>query len=341
MRSLSLYAAVPLRLAAPILVQPQFSFSEGLSLASDPYQELGVARGAGADEIRKAFRKLAKQLHPDQNPGDKAAEERFKRVSAAFDILGDADKRKKFDAGQIDADGRETMRGFRPGGPGGPGGAGPFGAGGFQGGGFENHFEGGEFGDIPAEILGGRGRGAGFGGPPPKGQDVRAEIQITVEEAVQGGKRRIAFSDGRTLEVTIPKAAADGQVLRLKGQGNQGRGGAGDALIELHVAPHAVFRREGATLTMDVPITVPDAVLGGKVEAPTPDGPVTLTVPKGSNSGQTLRLKGRGLGDPATGKRGDLLARLMIVLPDVIDGELEAFAATWRAQRPYAPRRKP
>jgi DnaJ-class molecular chaperone len=170
---------------------------------------------------------------------------------------------------------------------------------------------------------------------------VRAEIQITVEEAVQGGKRRIAFSDGRTLEVTIPKGAGDGQTLRLKGQGGQGRGGAGDALIELHVAPHPVFKREGAVLTMDVPITVPDAVLGGKIEAPTPDGPVTLTVPRGSSSGQTLRLKGRGLGDPATGKRGDLLARLMIVLPDPVDPALEAFAETWRVQRPYAPRRKP
>ena len=312
-------------------------------MASDPYQELGVTRGSSAEDIRKAFRKLAKQLHPDQNPGDKAAEERFKRVSAAFDILGDVDKRKKFDAGQIDADGRETMRGFRPGGA--PGGN-PFGQGGGPGGfpgggGFEGHFEGGEFNDILSEILGGRARGAGFGGPPPRGQDERAEIQITVEEAVQGGKRRIAFSDGRTLEVTIPKGAGEGQVLRLKGQGGQGRGGAGDALIELHVAAHPVFKREGSTLTMDVPITVPDAVLGGKVEAPTPDGPVTLTVPRGSNSGQTLRLKGRGLGDPATGKRGDLLARLMIVLPDAVDPDLEAIAETWRAQRPYSPRRKP
>jgi len=315
-------------------------------LANDPYQELGVSRGSSSDEIRKAFRKLAKQLHPDQNPGDKAAEERFKRVSAAFDILGDEDKRKKFDAGQIDADGRETMRGFRPGGQGGD----PFGAGGPFAGGFhrqggpEAHFEGGEFGDILSEILGGRGRGAGFGGfgggQPQRGGDVRAEVQITVEEAVQGGKKRIAFSDGRTLDVTIPKGAAEGQVLRLKGQGGQGRAGAGDALIELHIANHAVFRREGATLTMDVPISVPDAVLGGKVEAPTPDGPVTLTVPKGANSGQILRLKGRGLGDAATGKRGDLLARLMVTLPDTVDPELERIAETWRAERPYTARRK-
>jgi len=317
-------------------------------LASDLYQELGVSRGASADEIRKAFRKLAKQLHPDQNPDDKAAEERFKKVSAAFDILGDEDKRKKYDAGQIDSDGRETMRGFRPG-------EGPFGAGGpFAGGGFhregpgnfEAHFEGGDFSDILSEILGGRRGGGGgggfggFGGQSARGQDVRAEIGISVEEAVQGAKKRIAFSDGRTLDVTIPKGAAEGQVLRLKGQGGQGRGGAGDALIELHISSHPIFKREGSNLTMDVPVSVPDAVLGGKVEAPTPDGPVTLTVPKGANSGQILRLKGRGLGDPATGKRGDLLARLMVMLPETVDPELQAIAERWRAQRPYAPRRK-
>jgi DnaJ-class molecular chaperone len=304
-------------------------------LATDPYQELGVSRGASSDEIRKAFRKLAKQFHPDQNPGDKAAEERFKRISAAFDILGDEDKRKKFDAGRIDADGRETMGGFRPG----AGGGSPFGQGG-AGGGFEGaQFEG-DFGDILSEMFGGgRGRG-GFGGAPQRGQDVRAEIQVSVEDAVQGAKRRIAFSDGRTIEVTIPKGAAEGQTLRLKGQGAQGRGGAGDALIELHIAPHPVFRREGANLVMDVPVSVPDAVLGGKVEAPTPDGPVTLTVPKGANSGQTLRLKGRGLGDTGSGKRGDLLARLMVTLPEGPDPELERFAEAWRTERPYTPKRK-
>jgi DnaJ-class molecular chaperone len=314
-------------------------------LAQDPYQELGVSRTASADEIRKTFRKLAKQLHPDQNPGDKAAEERFKRVSAAFDILGDAEKRKKFDAGRIDADGRETMGGFRPGGPG--AGGGPFGGGGYSAGGFGGQ-EDVDFGDILSQMFGrGGGSGArggdpfgGFGGAAARGQDLRAQLSITVEEAVQGGRKRIAFSDGRTVDVTIPKGAGEGQVLRLKGQGNQGRGAAGDALIELVIAPHPVFRREGANLVMDVPITVPDAVLGGKVEAPTPDGPVTLTVPKGANSGQTLRLKGRGLGDGGAGKRGDLLARLMIALPDKPDPELEAFAETWRTQRPYSPRRK-
>ena len=315
-------------------------------MAQDPYQELGVPRTASADEIRKAFRKLAKQLHPDQNPGDKAAEERFKRVSAAFDLLGDEEKRKKFDRGEIDADGREIMRGFRPG----AGGAG----GGFQGdpgfGGGGAEFEGVDLNDILGEVFGGRagGRGGGFSGfsgfggfqQPQRGEDVRAQVQISVEDAVKGAKRRIAFSDGRTIEVTIPKGAGDGQVLRLKGQGSPGRAGAGDALIELTLAPHPVFKREGEALAMDVPVSVPDAVLGGKVEAPTPEGPVTLTVPKGSSSGQVLRLKGRGLTDPATGQRGDLLARLMIVLPDHSDEALERFAETWRKDRPYTPRRK-
>jgi DnaJ-class molecular chaperone len=312
-------------------------------LAGDPYQELGVPRGAGADEIRKAFRNLAKQLHPDQNPGDKAAEERFKRVSAAFDVLGDEEKRKKFDRGEIDADGRDTMRGFRPNG-GSPFGGGP--GGGQPGGGnFESAQFGGDFSDILSEMFGRGGGTRGFsgfgGGQPQRGQDVRAELQISVEEAVQGARRRLAFSDGRTLDVTIPKAAADGQVLRLKGQGGAGRAGPGDALIELQIAPHPIFRREGATLTMDVPVSVPDAVLGGKIEAPTPDGLVTLTVPRGANSGQILRLKGRGLGDAATGKRGDLLARLVVTLPDAPDPQLERFAEAWRAERPYAPRRKP
>jgi len=314
-------------------------------LAQDPYQELGVSRTASADEIRRAFRKLAKQLHPDQNPGDKPAEERFKRVSAAFDVLGDEEKRKKFDRGEIDADGRETMRGFRPGGAGGgaggPGGPG-FGAG-FAGG---PEFEGVDLNDILGEMFGaragaGRGGFGGFGGGPAKGADVRAQVQISIEDAVKGAKRRIAFSDGRTIEVTIPKGAADGQVLRLKGQGSPGRAGPGDALIELTIAPHPVFKREGEGLVMDVPISVPDAVLGGKVEAPTPEGAVTLTVPKGSNSGSVLRLKGRGLTDAVTGRRGDLMARLVVTLPDKPDEALERFAEGWRQDRPYTPRRKP
>ncbi|HZC17147.1 MAG TPA: J domain-containing protein [Caulobacteraceae bacterium] len=313
-------------------------------MAQDPYQELGVSRQASADEIKKAFRKLAKQLHPDKNPGDKAAEERFKRISSAFDLLGDDDKRKKFDRGEIDADGRETMRGYAggdpfgaggfrggPGGPGGPGGA---------------PFEGVDLNDILGEMFGARAaqRGGGFGGfgggAPQRGSDVRAALEIDLEDAIQGARKRLSFSDGRTIDVTIPKGAAEGQVLRLKGQGSPGRAGAGDALIELAIRPHPVFRREGDNLVMDLPISVPDAILGAKVEAPTPEGPVTLTVPKGSNAGSTLRLKGRGLARARGGGRGDLMARLQIVLPDTVDPELETFAETWRKDRPYTPKRR-
>jgi DnaJ-class molecular chaperone len=313
-------------------------------LARDPYQELGVPRTASADEIRKAFRKLAKANHPDTNPNNKEAEERFKRVSAAFDILGDAPKRKKFDAGEIDADGRETARGFQ-------GGQGPWGpppGGGFGGGpgGFRSEtFEGADLGDILGEMFGGRGAGGrggpggGFGGFSQRGGDVRARLEIDLEDAIRGGKRRIAFSDGRTIDVTIPKGAQEGQTLRLKGQGSPGRAGPGDALIELTIAPHPIFRREGEVLVMDVPVTVYDAVLGGKAEAPTPDGPVTLTIPKGANTGTRLRLKGRGLAD-AGGRRGDLFARLVVALPEKPDSELEGFAETWKRERPYTPRRR-
>ena len=301
-------------------------------MAGDPYQELGISRGASQDEVRKAFRKLAKQLHPDKNPGDKAAEERFKRVSAAFDILGDEQKRAKFDRGEIDADGRETMRGFG-GGQGFPGG-GPFQRGGFGG----QRFEGGDFDEILSEVFG-RGGGRGFGGGG-RGADVRARLEIDLEEAIRGGVKRIIFPDGRTLDVSIPKGAAEGQTLRLKGQGQPGRAGPGDALVELAIRAHPLYRREGADLHMDLPISLPDAVLGAKVDAPTPEGVVSLTVPKRSSSGAVLRLKGRGGIDPQTGGRGDLFARLMIVLPENPDPELERFAERFRAERPYTPRRK-
>lgn len=313
-------------------------------MAGDPYLELGVPRTATAAEIRKAFHKLAKANHPDTNPNNKTAEEKFKRVSAAFDILGDVPKRKKFDAGEIDADGRETARGFAPG-------AGPWGAppgGGFGGGARGQTFEGADLNDILGEMFGGGGgggggrrggAGGGFGGFSQRGADVRARLEIDLEDAIRGGKRRIAFSDGRTIDVSIPKGAQEGQTLRLKGQGSPGRSGPGDAFIELTIAPHPIFKREGESLVMDVPITAYDAVLGGKAEAPTPDGPVTLTIPKGANTGTRMRLKGRGLTD-ASGKRGDLFARLAVVLPDATDPQLEAFAEVWKRERPYAPRRR-
>lgn len=302
-------------------------------MAGDPYQELGVSKGASADEIKKAFRKLAKQLHPDKNPGDKAAEERFKRVTGAFDLLGDAEKRAKYDRGEIDADGREQFRGFggaRPGGFGGRGEGGPGGRAAFD--------------DLDLEDIfgafGGRGAGRGFGGG--RGQDVRATLDISLEDAIAGTTRRIQFSDGRMLDVTIPKGAAEGQVIRLKGQGapghGMGRGGqAGDALIELRIQPHPVFQRDGADLTMDLAVSVPDAVLGGKIQVPTPEGAVMMTIPKGSNSGKVLRLKGRGA--YANGRRGDLLARLAVTLPDAPDDDLIRFATEWRERRPYKPGR--
>ncbi|ODT85103.1 DnaJ C-terminal domain-containing protein [Phenylobacterium sp. SCN 70-31] len=313
-------------------------------MARDPYQELGVGRTASADEIRKAFRKLAKANHPDTNPGDKAAEERFKKVSAAFDIVGDAEKRKKFDRGEIDADGRETAPGFAGWGGGGPGGG--FGGQGGPRGGFRTDtFEGADLGDILGEMFGGGrqgrpgGMGGGFGGFSQRGADVRARIEIDLTDAIRGGKQRIAFSDGRTIDVTIPKGAQDGQTLRLKGQGQPGRSGPGDAFIEIALKPHPTFRREGDALVMDLPITFYDAVLGGKVEAPTPDGPVNVTVPKGANSGARLRLKGRGLVD-AKGHRGDLFARLVVTLPEGADPELEAFAEQQKSKRPYTPKRR-
>lgn len=305
-------------------------------MAGDPYKELGVARSASADEVKKAFRKLAKDLHPDKNPGDKAAEERFKRVTAAFDLLGDKDKRAKFDRGEIDADGREQFRGFGGGGAqpgGGQGGFSGFGGAGGPGGraGFENIDLDELFG-----MFGGQGRQRGARDFTPKGQDVRATLEISLEDSITGATRRIQFSDGRTLDVAIPKGAGDGQVIRLRGQGAPGRmGEAGDALIELKIAKHPLYRREGADLEMDLPISVPDAVLGGKVTVPTPEGKVSMTVPAGSNSGKVLRLKGRG--GHSGGKRGDLLARLVVTLPEPQDEALTKFAEEWRTKRPYKP----
>ncbi len=309
-------------------------------MAQDPYAELGVAKGASQDEIRKSFRKLAKELHPDRNPGDAKAEERFKRLSAAFDILGDEEKRKKFDRGEIDGDGHETHSGFRPG----PGGFGP---GGF-GGGFRQSgvdVEGVNFEDILGEMFGrgggagpSMGRGRGFAS---RGADVRARLDIDLEDAIKGVSRRITFGDGKSLDVTIPKGAAEGQVLRLRGQGQPGRGGqSGDVLIELHIKPHPLYRVEGPDLHMDLPVSIPDAVLGAKVDAPTPEGTVSLTVPQHSNSGATLRLRGRGAVDPETGRRGDLFARIMLTLPEPPGPELEKFAEIWRKERPYTPKRK-
>lgn len=317
-------------------------------MAADPYSELGVKRDASAEDIQKAFRKLAKELHPDRNPGNKTAEDRFKRVSGAFDLLKDPEKRKKYDRGEIDADGRETFRGFG----GGAGGAGASQGYGAYGGGAGGRFDGVDLDDI-FDIFGGGsqrrgssgggGFGGGFGGfgggGATKGSDLKVKLDIDLLDAIAGNTRRVQFSDGRTLDVTIPKGAKDGQTLRLKGQGGApagGRGAYGDALVELKIRPHPVYRQEGTDLHMDLYVSLPDAVLGGKVQAPTPDGPVNVTIAKGSNSGAVLRLKGKG-GAGSKGARGDLFAHIVVTLPDAADKDMIAFAEGLRKSAPYVP----
>ena len=304
-------------------------------MAEDLYFVLSVPKTASAEDITKAYRKLAKKLHPDLNPGDKAAEEKFKKVTAAYDILGDAEKRGRYDRGEIDASGQETpqQRYYREY------------AGGEDGAryrstaGFEDI---GAFSDLFGDLFGERGgmrggRGARFS---MRGSDAQYRLDVDFLDAVNGTKTRITLPDGGTLDVTIPPGVADGQVLRLRGKGNPGvgEGEPGDALIEIHVRPHPVFKREGNDIVLEVPITFDEAVLGGKIEVPTIGGRVFATVPPGSNTGQTLRLKGRGI--KTKGSAGDQLVKLSIILPDRIDDDLKRFAETWREAHRYDPRRK-
>jgi len=304
-------------------------------MAEDLYSVLSVPKTASAEDITKAYRKLAKKLHPDLNPGDKAAEEKFKKVTAAYDILGDAEKRGRYERGEIDASGQETpqQRYYREY------------AGGEDGAryrstaGFEDI---GAFSDLFGDLFGERGgmrggRGARFS---MRGSDAQYRLDVDFLDAVNGTKTRITLPDGGTLDVTIPPGVADGQVLRLRGKGNPGvgEGEPGDALIEIHVRPHPVFKREGNDIVLEVPITFDEAVLGGKIEVPTIGGRVFATVPPGSNTGQTLRLKGRGI--KTKGSAGDQLVKLSIILPDRIDDDLKRFAETWREAHRYDPRRK-
>ncbi len=320
-------------------------------MANDPYSELGVKRDASDIEIQKAFRKLAKELHPDQNKDNKVAEERFKRITAAYDFLKDADKRKRFDRGEIDADGRDIYRGFGGGGAGGNPGAGSA-SGRFEGMDFEDIFDMFGGGARRGGGAGAGGFGGGFGGSPfgggapQKGSDVKIKLEIDLLDTIVGNTRRVLFSDGRTVDVSIPKGTKDGQTLRMKGQGSPapgGRGQAGDALVELNIKPHPIFRTDGNDLHMDLFVSLPDALLGGKVQAPTPDGPVSVSIAPGSNSGGVLRLKGRGayVKDGAKDARGDLFAHIAIALPDgkpePFYDELVALATRWREQAPYTP----
>jgi len=290
------------------------------------YKTLGVTQAASDDEIRKAYRKLAKTCHPDTNPGDKAAEERFKAISRAYAILGDPAKRKRYDKGQIDADGNERgPQGF-PFGAGGPfggmgGGAGAgrsrsytYRSAGPGGGGFAG------FDDIISDLFGGASRGGRSGGRTRAGEDLKLTVTVDFLDAAKGTKRRVGLPDGRHLDVTIPAGVESGQVLRLKGQGVAG----GDALIEVQVDPHEGFRRDGLDIHLDHAIPLDLAIAGGKVTVPTIDGNVAVTVPAWTSSGKTLRLKGRGIA--RGGHRGDQFVRLELVLPAQPDPALTEWA---------------
>lgn len=316
------------------------------TLADEPYALLGVERGAAFADVRKAYRKLAKQLHPDANPGNKAAEERFKKVSAAFGFLDDKDRKAKYDSGEIDAEGNPRfggMGGGRAGGSRGPfGGGDPFGQGGpfagaaggarRQSGPGTSDFEA-MFGDLFG--TGSRG-GAGFQSGS-KGQDLQAQLEIDFVDAIAGTKQRVKVGS-RTIDVAIPAGVETGRTLRLRGQGGPGQGGmpSGDLMVTISVRPHPVFERDGDDVRMDLPVSIMEALNGGRVEALIPGGNVALNVPAGSNSGTVLRLKGRGVARPNA--PGDLYVRLVLALPDGNNDELKDVLSKW-SRATEAPKR--
>ncbi len=318
----------------------------------DPYEVLGVQRNASAAAIKSAYRKLAKKHHPDNNKNDPKAAARFSEVNSANEILGDEDKRKQFDRGEIDAEGKPRFQGF-------PGGGGPQGA---PGGGFEQyHFRtgggpggaggGAAFEDILNSMFagaaagrarGGRGGaqtfefdGGGFGVPD---LDLNVAMTVSLEEAVNGGEKRVRLPTGKELNIKIPAGVTSGQQIRLKGQGETAPGHPpGDLLIAITIAPHPLFKVDGDDLRVDLPVTLYEAVLGGKVRVPTLGGAVELTLPKNTSSGRTFRLKGKGL-PKGGGGRGDQFVTTRIMLPDGNDAELEALMQKWRDNHPYNPR---
>jgi DnaJ-class molecular chaperone len=302
---------------------------------ADLYQELGVGRGAAEGDIKKAYRKLAKELHPDRNKDNPKASERFSKVTRAYDILTDKDKRAQYDRGEIDEEGNPRM-------PFGYGGAGAGGAGGFKRPDFEAAGDPADLSDIFEGLFGGaqaRGGGGGFGGfggfggarrgaPPAKGADVGYRLAVPFADAATLKEQRVNLGNGKTIEIKLPKGVEDGSKIRLAGQGEAGPGGSGDAIVTIHVSPHRFFTRDGDNIRLDLPVTLPEAVLGAKVKVPTVDGPVMLSVPAGSTSGRVLRLKGKGF-TGRSGTRGDQLVTLMVDVP-AEDPELRRFAETWQ-----------
>jgi len=295
---------------------------------TDLYETLGVPRDAKADDIRTAYRRLAKQHHPDLNPGNKVAEDRFKAVASAYDILSDTEKRAKYDRGEIDASGearaeRPSYRGY---------------AEGDRGGRYRQGAEmpEGDFGDLFEDLFAQREAASNA---PRRGRDAGYTLTIEFLDAVAGTTKRITLPDGKSLDVKIPPGIEEGQTMRLKGKGNPGRNGgpAGDALIEIHINPHRFFRREGRDIHLDLPVSLSEAVLGGKISVPTPTGAVAMTIPKHSDTGAVLRLRGRGV--PAHGglHAGDEYITLKVVLTDA-DEALETFLREWSTQHSFDPR---
>jgi DnaJ-class molecular chaperone len=312
----------------------------------DPYSTLGVPKSASAAEIKKAFRRLAKQYHPDQNKEAKA-KERFAEINQAYEIVGDEAKRGQFDRGEIDGEGKPRFQGFEGFGGGRRAGAGGFDfeAGGnpFARGGFRGQQGTVDPSDFFADLFGGgggRGGRAGASAAPTRGEDVKADVTVTLPEAVHGAQARVTLPTGRTLEIKVPAGIEDGKQIRLKGQGQPSPlgGTPGDAIVTIHIGKHKVFHVDGRDLRIDLPVTLYEAVLGAKVNVPTLDGAIELSLPAGARAGRTLRLRGKGLPAANGLAAGDLLITPRVVLPEAPDEALEALMRTWEAEKPYNPR---
>ncbi|WP_230483622.1 DnaJ C-terminal domain-containing protein [Sphingomonas sp. Leaf21] len=306
---------------------------------ADPYQTLGVSRTASEADIKKAYRKLAKELHPDRNKDNPKAAEKFSQVTNAYDLLNDKDKRARFDRGEIDGDGNPASPFGYGGGAGGFGGGGPRpgGAGGFRQQ-FDFGGEGADMSDIFEGMFGGAGRGGfsgGFGGggrrSAQKGATINYALKVPFIDAATLSPQRVTLGDGKTIDLKLPAGVENGTQMRLAGKGEPSPGGAGDAIVTIEVSPHGFFTRDGDDVRLDLPISLTEAVLGGQVKVPTVERPVMLTVPKGTTSGKTLRLKGKGF-HRKSGGRGDQLITLIVDLP-ADDAELQRFAAEWKDAR--------